>query len=439
MNINDFKFETATGKTFIDYVSLAKKFIKIQSLWYDKAKIWWAWNSKNNCWERIDEIDLINLVDKSLRWSGTIHRDTKNKIIDALQRQSRLNKPKPAKKTWIQFKDRIVDINSKVKFKATSNWFVTNPIPWEIGKSKKTPIIDKIFKEWVGEKYVKTLYEIVAYCLLSDYPIHRVFALVGKGLNGKSKFIELICKLVGKDNRTTTDLNRLTNSRFESAKLFKKLVCILGETNFNALKKTALFKNLTGQDTIGFEIKNKDPFDEYNYATIVIATNTLPITLDKTIGFYRRWMIIDFPNTFNEKKDILADIPEEEYRNLCKKSVGILKELLERGSFTNEGDIKERIKKYEEKSNPLSKFLEEFCIVNSDAKMPIFEFYDKYNKFLRKKGFRTLTRQEIWIQLKYDGFEKKVERFYINDGDYSTKMYLYGVRLKGEKGVKDYV
>ena len=87
----------------------------------------------------------------------------------------------------------------------------------------------------------------------------------------------------------------MLDSRFESFKLYKKLVCTMGETNFNVLNKTSLLKKLTGQDLIGFEFKNKKPFDDYNYAKIMIASNSLPVSSDTSEGFYRRWMILDFP------------------------------------------------------------------------------------------------------------------------------------------------
>ena len=73
----------------------------------------------------------------------------------------------------------------------------------------------------------------------------------------------------------------------------------MGETDFNEMKKTSMLKKLSGGDLIGFEYKRKDPFEDKNYAKITISTNNLPSTSDKTIGFYRRWLIIDFPITFS--------------------------------------------------------------------------------------------------------------------------------------------
>lgn len=59
----------------------------------------------------------------------------------------------------------------------------------------ETPVMDRIFTEWVGESHKRTLYEIISYCMLSDYPINRLFCFIGAGMNGKSKFLELLRNL----------------------------------------------------------------------------------------------------------------------------------------------------------------------------------------------------------------------------------------------------
>ncbi|CAK0756969.1 hypothetical protein CCP1ISM_60039 [Azospirillaceae bacterium] len=55
----------------------------------------------------------------------------------------------------------------------------------------------------------------------------------------------------------------------------------------------------------------------------------------------------------------MEDIPEEEYECLAIKSLVILHDLLKEKKFTNEGTIEERMRKYEDKSDPLEKFLKE--------------------------------------------------------------------------------
>lgn len=412
---------------------LAKQIWSIQPYFYDNAKIWWIWNNEEYRWKIRDETDILNLV-SSLSDANTVSSKERSEILEAMKQFGRKRIPKEIKKTWVQFKDTIVDIKTGEELKATPEYFVTNPIPWELQEDRfvLTPTMDKIFEEWVGKKYVKTLYEIIAYCLLPDYPIHRLFCFIGAGLNGKSKFLQLLTNFIGRENVTATELDTLLTSRFEITRLHKKLICIMGETNFSEINKTSILKKLTGQDVIGFEYKNKNPFDDYNYAKILIATNNLPVTTDKTTGFYRRWLIIDFPNKFSEKKDILEDIPKEEYKTLAVKSLGILKELLDKKEFYNEGTIEEREKKYEEKSNPFDKFLKEFIDdTDPDGNIPKWEFTKTLIEWLKENKFRTMSERTI---------NKNMEEHNIEDGrvyvDFWEDGYFKKKQIRAWIGIK---
>lgn len=418
---------------FTDFLDMAEQFIKVQPVYYDKNKILWCWNFKDNRWEIIDETDLMNLIDKNVAVFGTIDSKIKQMILESLKRKARLNKPTEVKDTWVQFKDKIIDIKTGEEFKASPKFFATNPIPWEVGENEDTPTMDRIFREWVGEKYVPTLYEIIAFSLSPIYFIHRISCLIGSGSNGKTKFLLLLKKFVGDKNSTSTELELLLPpSRFESAKLYKKLICIMGETNFNIIKKTSFIKKLTGEDLFGFEFKHKDPFDDLNYAKILIATNNLPVTCDKTKGYYRRWFIIEFPNEFSEKKDILAEIPEIEYNNLARKSIRILKELWIKREFSNEGTIEEREKKYEEKSNPLNLFIKERCVKDVNEDIPFFEFYEDYNAFLCERKYRIQTSNEVGRLLSKEGYDRKNKNIVNNKGYNTTQKYIMGLNWKGK-------
>jgi len=380
-------------------VDLAEKFIKLYPIYYDKSCLWWGWDKRRNCWEIIDEVDILNLIKRASR-IGVIASKQRTEILNALKQRARENAPEQPKKTWIQFNKEVIDYESGERFLATPKYLFTNPITYPLGKNENTPTMDKIFKEWVGKDYVKTLYEVIAYCILADYPIHRLFILIGGGLNGKSCFLKLLNKFIGEKNITTTELDTLLASRFEITRLHKKLVCVMGETNFHQLSHTSKLKKLTGGDLIGYEYKNKNPFEDFSYAKLIIATNTLPVTTDKTIGFYRRQLIIDFPNQFDEKKDILTEIPEEEYNNLGIKSVRILMELLKKREFHNEGSIDLRRQRYEEKSNPLDKFIKDNCDIDENYHIFKYEFRDLFSAFLSSNNYRNWTDREIGLAMK---------------------------------------
>jgi len=393
-----------------DKKELANEIIQVQPCFYDKSRTWWLWNWSETKWERVDETDILNAIDKQAT-INTINSKEKNEMLEALKQVSRLNIPIPIGQQTIQFKNKIINVLTGETQRATPSLFVTNPIPWDldINGFYDTPIIDKIFEEWVGKEHIQTLYEILAYCLIPDYPIHRIFCFIGGGMNGKSCFLNLLRKFIGGSNCCSTELDTLLQSRFEVTRLHKKLVCQMGETNFSEINKTSVLKKLSGGDLIGFEYKNKDPFEEVNYAKILIATNNLPSTSDKTIGFYRRWMIIDFPNQFSEKKDILADIPDEEYRALAVKCSLILKDLLEKREFTNEGSVEDRMKKYEDHSNPLEKFLREFTIEDYDGLIWKHEFSKKLNAWCKQNRFREISDVVIGKKMKELGIGQSLK------------------------------
>ena len=179
----------------------------------------------------------------------------------------------------------------------------------------------------------------------------------------------------------------------------------MGETNFNEMRKTSLLKKLSGGDLIGFEYKGKNPFEEKNYAKILIATNNLPATTDKTVGFYRRWMIIDFPNQFTETKDILADIPDEEYNSLALRCCVTLKSLMEKRAFTNEGTIDDRMKKYEDKSNFLEQFLKTYTIEDGEGYISKSDFYKKFIGWCKENRHREMAENTVGLAMKKLGVD----------------------------------
>jgi len=415
-----------------NYLDNAKEFYEKNPYFYDKQGLFWFWSKKEYKYKIMDDVDLMRLFDKIIGFEGqTITSNLKRNYLEAFKRVGREYHPQPAKEKWIQFKNKAYDLNGHFH-DVNYMYFFTNPIPHEIGQESETPIMDKLFAEWVGVDYVETLYEIIAYCCYTRYPVQVLFCLYGNGRNGKSCFLRLLQRFIGLDNLCTTELDLITgmnSSRFETFKLYKKLVCIMGETNFGTLNKSSILKKLTGGDMIGFEVKGKQPFDDYNYAKMIIASNSLPTSEDTSEGFYRRWVIIDFPNQFKEGKDILESIPKQEYSNLAKKVTQILPKLLENGKFTNQGSISERRNKYILASNPVPLFVDEYCDKNEDFFCSLSELYTIYVQYLKKMKKRRVKLKEFKAALEDEGYwiERTTKKV---DEEFKTGNWIMGIRLK---------
>ena len=95
-------------------------------------------------------------------------------------------------------------------------------------------------------------------------------------------------------------VQQILEGGFKSAEMYGKLANLCGDLPSKPLSDTAMIKMLTGEDASTHEQKYRDPFDYYNYAKQVNATNEVPKTWDDTLAFHRRFLIIQFLNTFTE-------------------------------------------------------------------------------------------------------------------------------------------
>lgn len=377
---------------------------------YNKSKMFWVWNFDH--YEQVDETDILisimEVVDDERKFLGS----AKHAILDAIKIKARQRIVKEKPKTWVQLGNGIVYVCTGEHIVPTPDYMLTNPIPHLLSNSTETPTFDKLFNEWVDADKVQLLYEICAYCLVDDYPIHRLFMLIGSGRNGKGQFRDVLVKLVGTKNTTSTTLEGLAVNRFESARLWKKKLATVGETDFQTLRDTKLLKMVTGGDPIPAEFKNKTPFEFYNTAKVIVNTNSPTPTNDKTDGFYSRFVQIKFPNQYQKGKDIINTISDDEYDNLVTKCMDILRDLLDRGEFTNEGCIDDKRRSYEALSNPMVKFIEEECTRDVNAIVPLWHFEDAFNQYLSSTGQRRRTSREIRDELTINGLQtKKNHRF----------------------------
>lgn len=416
----------STGKDLND-------FLRECPIFYDEHLIWWAWNKKENFWEMIDAVDILNIIADFFMMTAEQISPFRNFLLNVMQQKSRKNKPKELPEFCIQFKDKIVDLKNKTEIEATPKYFSTAPIFYELSKDEETPIIDKLFQDWVGEKYVKTLYEILAYSCLREQFLQTFICLTGSGSNGKGTFQNLIVKFLGEKNCCSSSIKSLITRSFETSALYKKLLCLIGEVDSDDLKNTNIIKQLTGEDLIRYEFKGKTCFSEKSGTTFIIATNSLPRTPDKSDGFYRRAFVIDFPNQFPVKRDLLAQIPEQEFRNLTRKVVNCLYQLLEKNEFTKGGDIEERRQRYEERSNPLMMFITEKFDEGGTDFFKLREFANSYNLFLKEKKLRQETISKIGKMLRDEGFEISPRKFKDDKGDIvDSAKSIIGLKIKND-------
>ena len=430
-NRSDIKESTKTQKIDAEsaFLNMINDFQKKNHVYYDTAKSYWCWNHSSRSYDLVDDTTIMVRLTQSMGFE-IINGSDKFKFLEGVRQKGRTNPPKDLPPYCIQFKNKVINIKTGKEFYSTPDCMFTSPLPYNLGSSNKTPTIDKLINEWVHKDNILTIYEIIAYCMYKRYPIAKEFFLVGGGRNGKSQLLKMIIKFIGKENSVSTDLNDIANSRFEAVRLFKKSVALIAETDNNVISKTSTLKALTGEDPIKGEGKGKDAFDFINHAKLIIATNELPETKDKSDGFYRRSVIIDFPNKFKDSGNSIIDtIPNEEYENLGKKLIPILKNLLKRGSFTNEGTIDNKRARFESKSNPILEFIGQSYIYNVNGKIKIEDFKLNLEHWLIERRLPSIkTNKKLFKDIRDAGYE--IDR---EDQKGQKITYVYGLEYSKQK------
>ena len=180
--------------------------------------------------------------------------------------------------------------------------------------------------------------EMIGYSLYADNPLQKAVLLSGPGGNGKSKLLKLLWALAGSENCVAIPLQAFGENRFAGADLYGKLANICGDLDARAIKRTDLFKQLTGGNVVRAERKYGHGFYFTSYALPIFSANEAPLTSDQTDAWFQRWLVVPMERVIrgtpmedpNIEQKILR---HDELEGLLVRAVVALTTLLERGHF----------------------------------------------------------------------------------------------------------
>jgi len=385
----------------------AKQILQTNKFLFNKNKMFFRYDNVEKIWKR----DAEDFLKKNIRIEilGTTEQSKRyvEEIISYIKDISYMNEDVeelPLNK--IVFKNCIYDLKTKQIEEITDKYFITSKLNVELREGwREYPKIQKFLKEISNfdEWMILALKELIAYCFYRDYPYQKFFSLVGSGCNGKSTFLILVERILGKENISSENIHDLSEQRFSKASLFNKFANISSDENYTEISSTGTLKKLTGGDSILAEEKFKPSFNFKNHAKMISCANQLFPTSDKTHAFFRRLFIIHFKKIFN-KSDIDTSIinkicTPEELSGLCWDCLNLLSEMYKKDNFTFESDpdIEKQKELYEQLSDPFSKFLKENTENDYSGNEFIYkwEFNQRLNQWLAERKARNMKVGEI--------------------------------------------
>ncbi|BAZ47329.1 phage/plasmid primase, P4 family protein (plasmid) [Chondrocystis sp. NIES-4102] len=208
----------------------------------------------------------------------------------------------------------------------------------------------------------------------------KYLELVGAGGTGKSTLTRLATALVGQENVHTTTLKKLEKEKFETASIAGKRLVLINDSERYA-GEVGKLKNLTGQDSLPYEVKFKQSKGGFTpSALVIVSTNEVIQSCDYTSGLARRRISIPMFNQIkgDRQKNLIEHKNGEMRGDFLPYIPGLLNWVLS----MDESKATSIVKNYEAnvpsllamkartlvETNPIADWLDNFVVYQPDAR-----------------------------------------------------------------------
>ena len=281
-------------------------------------------------------------------------------------------------------------------------------LPVEYKPDATCPAWDQFVSETFPKDAQAVAFEIPAHLMTPDTSKQKAVLTVGEGANGKGVYLAAVTSFVGRRNISAVSLHRLESDKFASARLVGKLANICSDLPSEHLAGTSVFKGLTGADVMLAERKFAESFEFVPFARLIFSANHPPRSADASHAFFRRWLVIPFPRTFEPDEQTPRDELDAKLADPAELS-GVLNKALDalprlRGEgFTEAPSMREAWDEFRQTTDPLTVWLERSTVQTSDAIVPKDDLRKAYRFHANDKGYPTVTAHAM---------TKAIKRFY---------------------------
>lgn len=329
-----------------------------------------------------------------------------------------------AKTNYINFKNGLYNVKEQRLEEHTPQIYSTLQLNANFGTMKK---ISK-WQSYLNDLCTDTITGQIDYekmeqlqlwggLTISNIPMNKVKAslcLFSKhGDTGKSIFLNILIKLLGQENTSTTQIQDLATP-FAISGIYGKRANIVGDQKATTLQDSSIFKQFTGGDLLRVEFKGKTPFSFYHTGGLLFACNTLPyIADDKGNHIYDRLHIIPFNNVIpleQRNPNLLEELTEEMNHIAMWFMAGLIK-FIKNGYKIHKCKASiEAVENFRENNDHLYSFLINNYEITRDVKDRIIktELEEHYSKWcqdeeipekaiISKRGFKNIMQDSYNI------------------------------------------
>ncbi len=282
----------------------------------------------------------------------------------------------------------------------------------------KSKLFGKFLSEVLYPGEIRTGIEMMAYTFYNSNPFEVINILLGYGSNGKGVFTGLITSLHGSRNISNVPLKQLTDNPFALSDLENKAANIDSELSSAVILDPSMLKRITGRQPARIERKNARAYDSILHAKLFLSANKIPQTADDSYGYFRRNVMITFPNKFEGKADDPDKLEklstEEELSGIFNVLMIALRRIIfgatdrakTKGIFVNGRTIQQRKEKYERATNPIKAFMREAISPESTLDDKVYKetLYQVYIRYCTELTLPFVSKENFGQVIKKDPY-----------------------------------
>jgi len=277
------------------------------------------------------------------------------------------------------------------------------------------------------------LQEYAGYVLMHGrMPHHKALFLAGPQASGKSTFIDVLSSLLPDDVVGASTPHQLTR-RFGKMELYETWLNVSADIPSDMIENLGTFKMLVGKDLVAAEMKGVQEKVKFIPTTKhVFSANQLPEVYDADDAFWRRILIVPFPETIprDERVDNFDEtLLEEEAAGIFNWVLEGYDRLNEEGEFTADRTPEETRKLWMSWSTPVIRFYARCLRDEVGAEADKDAVYKAYKEFCEEKmGVMPVTDVAFSKRLcKFPHIDSKR----VNTGAGKTTVYM-NIKLRDD-------
>lgn len=257
----------------------------------------------------------------------------------------------------------------------------------------------------------------IGYSLTGDVREQVLLICHGSGSNGKSVFLNILRKLLGRlALQAAPDLLMADHNRrhpTEQADLYGRRAVVCQETEENRRFNEVLVKQLTGGDSVRARRMREDFWEFEPTWKIWLSTNHRPEIRGTDHAIWRRVRLIPFTVTFHDagKGEPVKDPAMEE--KLTAELPGILAWAVQgclawqRDGLPTPKAVHDATEEYRDQQDVMAAWLKDCCIIKKLADAKAADLYASYSAWCEANGERPEPQRRFGMRLTERGFQRQ--------------------------------